>query len=251
MKKGLGLAPQKDSQVTVLNQILQDALSHTRSGKMPPLAIFDLDSTLFDLSGRVTAIVNDFKGQYRALYPDQCGSLENLSLLKSDWGLKAPLERIGIDCNGSFYEDLQRYWTEAFFSNRYLGFDTPMPGAVTFVQRLHQTGTNIMYLTGRDIPRMLEGTRLSLKEHSFPLEAPSVELILKPDACMDDALFKAQVIRDYESHHGLIWFFENEPVNLHLVERECPNVKLVFIDSAHSGREEPRPHLEKIVNWMT
>lgn len=250
MKEGPSPTSRKYSQPSVLNQVLQEAWDYSQTNRQF-LAVFDLDSTLFDLTLRVMAIVDDFRNspENQALYPNECQRLEQLKILKADWGLQTPLERAGINCEGPFFKAIHEFWANSFFSNHYLGHDEPLPGAVTFVQELHLVGAKIMYLTGRDVPRMLEGTRLSLKEHGFPVDPPAVDLILKPDARMDDALFKTQIIRDQGQQFERIWLFENEPVNLNLVARECPDVKLVFIDSTHSGREELTPSLDRIIHF--
>ena len=106
-----------------------------------------------------------------------------------------------------------------------------------------------MYLTGRDVPRMSEGTERSLKNHAFPLDGQVSRMVLKPQANLDDAEFKLEVIRDCESRYDRIWLFENEPVNLNLIARECPQVGLVFIDTTHSGREELQPVLDRIAHF--
>jgi len=238
------------SEGSVLHQILHEAWDHSQSGR-PFLAVFDLDSTLFDLTGRVTKIIDHFRqmdaNQMR--FPEECRLLENLKIHRSDWGLRAPLERLGISCDGPFFKALHEHWAEAFFSNRFLHYDEPLPGAVDFVQTLHKLGAHIMYLTGRDVPRMGEGTYKSLLNKKFPVDHPTVQLVLKPHPHLDDASFKTDVLREIEARYERIWFFENEPVNLHLVARECPSIKLVFIESTHSGREEPAPFLERITHF--
>lgn len=240
----------RPSKSLVLHQILHEAWDHSQSGR-PFLAAFDLDSTLFDLTGRVTKIVDHFRqiDANRMRFPEECRLLESLEIHRSDWGLKAPLERLGIQCDGPFFKALHQHWADAFFSNNFLAYDEPLPGAVSFVRKLHELGAHIMYLTGRDIPRMGEGTYKSLLNKKFPVDHPTVQLVLKPHAHLDDANFKAEILRQIEARYERIWFFENEPVNLNLVARECPNVKLVFIDSTHSGREQPPPALERITHF--
>jgi hypothetical protein len=156
------------------------------------------------------------------------------------------LARAGLPTTGPFFHALHSYWADGFFANDYLHHDEPLPGAVSFVQELHQLGAGIMYLTGRDVPRMWKGTAASLKQHGFPIDLPGVELVLKPDQALDDARFKVEIVRSAEERYERIWLFENEPVNLNLMSRECPEVGLVFIDSTHSGRENVDPVLDNI-----
>ncbi len=233
---------------SVLEKILHEAWDHSQNGR-PLLVVFDLDSTLFDLTGRVTKIIDRFRQIEAVRFPEECRRLNDIQILQTDWGLKTPLERLGLPCEGPFFAALHQHWADAFFSNEYLIYDKPLPGAVTFVQKLHEFGAHIMYLTGRDIPRMGDGTYKSLLNNQFPIDSPTVQLVLKPHPKMDDAAFKAEVLRDFERKYKRIWFFENEPVNLNLVARECPNIKLVFVETAHSGREEPSPFWERITHF--
>ena len=79
--------------------------------------------------------------------------------------------------------------------------------------------------------------------------APNIQLVLKPDANLDDAEFKRDILRDIEPHFGKIWLFENEPVNLNLIARDCPKIGLVFIISTHSGRESLEPAIARIPHF--
>ena len=116
-------------------RILREAWEYSRSGR-PYLTIFDLDSTLFDLTLRVAAIVDDFRRDpaNMALFPEECRKLETIEIRQTDWSLATPLERAGIATDGRFFEALISSWTEGFFSSSYLDRDEPLPGAVTFVQ---------------------------------------------------------------------------------------------------------------------
>ena len=234
----------------VLHRILREAWEYAQSER-PFLAVFDLDSTLYDLTLRVAAIVDDFRKEPAniARFPAECRALETIEIRPTDWGLETPLARAGIDTTGAFFLALHGHWASSFFGSDYLHHDEPLPGAVSFVAELHQLGAEIMYLTGRDVPRMWKGTAASLKAHGFPMDLPGVELVLKPDHSLDDAQFKAAVIREAEERFERIWVFENEPVNLNLLARECPEVGLVFIDSTHSGREELAPVLDRVVHF--
>lgn len=231
----------------LLQSILEDAWAYSQAGR-PFLAVFDLDSTLFDLTLRVSTIVDDFAEDpgHLAAFPEECRQLARLEILPTDWGLEGPLSRIGLPVDGPFFQALQNYWTECFFSDDYMIHDEPLPGAVEYVQELHLAGAHIMYLSGRDIPRMARGTEASLREYHFPLAPGSAEIVLKPHGSMDDAHFKLDVLRDIESRYEKIWLFENEPVNLNLIARHCPKIGLIFIDSTHSGREQLESELHAI-----
>lgn len=223
----------------VLDRILREAWSHSQSEKKF-LAVFDLDSTLYDLTLRISTIVDEFAADpiNQKQFPTECSLLANVKFEPKDWGLAEPLARAGLRTPTPFSKALHDYWHLRFFSDDYLLHDQPLPGAVDFVQELHQVGSHIMYLSGRDFPRMGRGTHESLRTHKFPLAQPSARVVLKPHKFLDDAQFKLEVLQQAEDEYSRIWFFENEPVNLNLVARNCPKIGLIFIDSTHSGREE-------------
>jgi hypothetical protein len=216
------------------------------------LAVFDLDSTLFDLSLRVGAIVDEFiEAAARAgrLGGRERAALERLQITRHDWGLEGPLARVGLNqaADQALARELLALWRTRFFSNRYLSRDVPLEGSVDYVQKLHRAGAQILYLTGRDRPGMWDGTWASLLETGFPLDQPGTDLVLKSHAGVDDAEFKAEVLCDLAARHDRIVLFENEPVNINRVEKALPGkVHYIFVATAHSGLESLQPEVEVI-----
>jgi hypothetical protein len=233
-----------------LRQIL-DEISQQPPGSS--LVVFDLDSTLFDLAIRVTAILDRYAGspENQKRFPNECIALKRIEIRKGDWGLTEPLERLGIRSasHPEFVNDVQAAWARGFFSNEFLQHDLPLPGAVQFVSDVVSAGADVIYLTGRDIPRMEAGTRQSLIETGFPLNGNSVRMVLKPVAGMDDAAFKVAEIEAYQARYQQIWLFENEPVNINAVSKRCPEVKMVFVDTCHSGLEDVHASISKIPHF--
>lgn len=233
-----------------LSQIIKE-ISNQPPGAS--LVVFDLDSTLFDLAIRVTAILDEYSRspEHKARFPLECEVLKRIEIRKGDWGLTEPLERLGIrqSTHPEFVRDVQQAWAKGFFSNRFLKHDLPLPGAVQFVRDVISAGADVIYLTGRDIPRMQAGTRQSLLETGFPLNDQSAKMVLKPLAEMDDAAFKVDEIVAYQLRYKQIWLFENEPVNINAVSKRCPNVKMVFVDTCHSGLEEVHASISKIPHF--
>ena len=246
-------APVPGADKHVLQRILTEAREHRLSGR-PFLAVFDLDSTLFDLTLRVSKIMDDFAADpaFQNAFPAECELLKKAQVLRTDWGIAEALGRLGLtdSKHANFCRELHRYWAAAFFSNDYLHHDQPLPGAVDYVAKLSRIGADLMYLTGRDTARMYEGTEKSLRETGFPLgPAERAQLVLKPAAGMNDAEFKVSVLKEALARYDKIWLFENEPVNLNLVARNCPAIGLVFIESTHSGREQVAGTLDKIPHF--
>lgn len=222
-----------------LRVILDDARA---AGAGRSLAVFDLDSTLYDLTLRVTAILDRFARDpdVCARHPDACRLLKDVEIRRTDWGLTEPLGRIGISkkTHKDFVDEVQAAWARGFFSNDFLDRDFPLPGAVDFVKRCLESGADVIYLTGRDTTRMGEGTVKSLRECGFPLDDVRAKLWLKPERELDDAEFKADVMADLVKKYSPVWLFENEPVNINAVVKRVPEVRIVFIDTCHSGLED-------------
>lgn len=220
--------------------MLAPILNHVKRSKPGSnLVIFDLDSTLFDLTKRVTAILERFTAdpQTRTRFPVACELMRNIRIHRTDWGITEPLARIGITNHdhADFLHAAQAAWYEGFFSNDFLDLDFPLPGAVDFVEACLDRGAEVMYLTGRDVARMGIGTEKSLRQCRFPFDHPDVSLILKPSKELDDAEFKADVIEDLLHDYDHVWLFENEPVNINIVLDRAPNVKIIFVETCHSG----------------
>lgn len=224
--------------MSVLNTILYHAQKYKEKGQL--VAIFDLDSTVFNVSPRTQKILQDFaqSKSYQAKFPKTL--LEDLSQVQvrtQDWGIKEALIRSKIEAPLEFFESLRDYWFEHFFSNSYLFHDEPYPGAIEFIKTLHNKGARIVYLTGRDKHRMGDGTHKVLKHWGLPLDSYN-KLILKPKKGMSDSLYKLDMIDQLSKEHPETWAFENEPVNINLIAKELKQVKVVFFESTHSRREE-------------
>jgi hypothetical protein len=233
---------------TLLQNLISIAKSQPKDS--PLQAIFDLDSTLFDVSPRIAKIIHLFAEQkeIQKNYPRESAALLALEPHESDYGVKKTLMRIGFQPpNMEFIKDLVDFWKKGFFSNTYLEFDKPYDGAPEFVSTLHRAGAVIYYLTGRDIPRMLEGTIRSLKATGFPIRDNNEGLILKPNTGISDHEFKAEFFHKLEKKSKETWFFENEPKNIHLVEKLTPNIKIVYVATVNSGKDpEPEAHIQRI-----
>lgn len=238
-----------------LSQILVKIAALEKQNKRG-LLVFDLDSTLFDVSPRVEKILIEFaKDESKARkYPEHCRLLANIRTSRSDWGFQDALVRAGLDGHHpEFQKDLRDFWYERFFSDSYLQYDLPYEGAVEFVQALYKfSNTKIAYLTGRDQHRMGVGSPEILEKWNFPLRpSERAELVLKPHKSLDDAEFKKDWFLQPEAQgFDHVWFFENEPVNVHLVRKECPHVEVVFFESTHSGKAEPPIDIPRIFNFL-
>lgn len=236
-----------------LKRLLLEVQTLYKNGKKA-LFVFDLDSTLFDVSPRLTRILRDFaeKKEIQERFPESIEILRNIETFRSDWGIFNALQRAGLDKHHpDFHEAIKDFWLHSFFSDYYLHFDTPYEGAVEYVQELYNMGAQIVYLTGRDVFRMGKGSAEVLKKWHFPLDDNQAVLVLKPHKDMNDAEFKKDWIQAVpKDHYERIIFFENEPVNVHKVREHLEHVEIVFFESTHAGKAEPPTDLPKIVNYL-
>ena len=230
------------SQLKPLEFILK--LAETKKSKLA--LVFDLDSTLFDVSPRITEIIREFAADdtMKKDFAKECAVLASCTHQPNDWGVETTCEKLGLaDSSEKFHRAIAEFWAKRFHSNEYLKYDRPMPGAVEYVNTAAATGAKIIYLTGRDTTRYLRGTIEVLQRDGFP-QAPPVITMLKPQKDMDDAPFKKDYLKSLTYKFDDIWFFDNEPANVNLVERELPEVDIVFFDGAHSGKEQPNQNIK-------
>ncbi len=224
----------------LLNEILTFPTPHSglAAESVRNVCVFDLDSTLFNVSPRTEQILKEFAVENNI--PD----FLKINVNPKDWGLKEILIRAGYDMSGqhleniSNHKNLVQYWTDKFFSNYYLHYDTPYLGAVNFVQTLFEKNIEIHYLTGRDIPRMGQGTREVLLKWGFPL-ASDQHLHLKPHRELDDHEFKLNWVIEFKKQKkdNPIYFFENEPVNINAIGKAITDLKIVYLNTTHSRKE--------------
>jgi hypothetical protein len=233
----------------LLKDILKLARNLMENGQKS-LAVFDLDSTLFDVSPRLQQILNEFCTipQFQKKYPEHIPLVAKAKTQRTDWGFKKALERAGFDNkHPEFEKDLKEFWHQRFFSNKYLDFDVPYDGAVDFVVELEKCGSDIVYLTGRDIQRMGQGTAEILDKWKFP----KGQLALKPHKSMDDAQFKSDFFANLkDDQYKKIWFFENEPLNVNLVRSQHQQVEIIFFDSTHCGEAEAPQDLPRLLHYI-
>ncbi|XGC80187.1 HAD family hydrolase [Bdellovibrio bacteriovorus] len=236
----------------MLSQILVNIQALSERG-LKSLVVFDLDSTLFDVSPRLERILLDFAASpiNQKKFPEQVALLRNIKTMRTDWGIQGALQRAGLDGHHpEFQEAIRTYWQKNFFSNHYLQFDDVYEGALDFVLALDKAGAELAYLTGRDVERMGVGSAEILRQWGFPLHEKAT-LVLKPHRSMDDAQFKTDwFIEADKQGYEKIYFFENEPVNLVHLSQFCPHVEMIFFESTHAGKAEPPEALPRIMNFL-
>lgn len=228
---------------TNLNQILKTS-SEYAAQNMRTLAVFDLDSTLFNVSTRTQKILSEFAELHKV------DRLKGVEVKHEDWGIKEAVLRAGFTLENDLelLKSLRDFWSERFFTSEYLHYDVPYLGAISFVQDLSATGCEIKYLTGRDHKRMRQGTVEVLNKWGFPLQEEN--LYLKPNKEQDDELFKEEWFKKLNhADYTKIFFFENEPVNVNAIITSCPEVEIIFLDTTHARKQEVTAPLCRIKHF--
>ncbi len=226
-----------------LNEILKIAGEYVAQN-LRILAVFDLDSTLFNVSTRTQKILSEFA---------ELHDVERLKIVEvrhEDWGIKEAVLRAGLSLESDLelLKQLRDFWSERFFTSEYLHYDVPYAGAISFVQELSETGCEIQYLTGRDHTRMYKGTLEVLRKWGFPLEEKN--LFLKPKKEQDDELYKEDWFKNLKPHeYKKIFFFENEPVNVNAILSSSPEVEIIFLDTTHARKQEVTDPIRRIKNF--
>lgn len=237
----------------LIRQILV-SIRELRAQNQPCLAVFDLDSTLFDVSPRLEKVLIDFANfpENQVRFPEQIPFFKDIKTYRSDWGIQNALIRSGLDGHHpEFQKAVKDFWLKTFFSNEYLEADIPYEGAAEFVNELYDLGCEIVYLTGRDVARMGIGSAAVLRKWNFPLNDTTARLALKPEKGMDDAQFKLDwFVGLPQNHYKKIYFFENEPVNIHLLKKNCDFVDIYYFESTHSGKAEAPTDLPRIMHFL-
>jgi beta-phosphoglucomutase-like phosphatase (HAD superfamily) len=203
-----------------------------------PIVLFDIDGTLLDPAARHQAIFRRYAEEHPGEAAALRAGLERLPRSRYAYAPESTLARMGI-ADTALVRRVKREWVRHFFSNEYLDEDTPLPGATAYVNGLWERGAFIIYLTGRDLPRMLEGTAASLRDRGFPVARPRVSLVLKPDPGLGDAAFKGPALDGVAATGTVCGLFENEPGNLNLMAERFPEARAIFVDTNHSPGAPP------------
>jgi hypothetical protein len=209
---------------TASRQALQAVLDRTReiaaAGELP-IAVFDLDSTLFNTAARHLQILNDFARKTPAIAP----LVSDITLEEFGWSVSGPLRKRGFH-DTEVIESLHRFWFERFFTDAYVLHDEPAKGGPAFVQDFWNRGGLAYYLTGRDVHGMGAGTAKALITAGYPYFCGRALLHLKPTFEEDDKRFKDRAIAQIRSYRGVVVAtFENEPGNANLFLRAFPQAQ--------------------------
>lgn len=219
-------------------------IERSLSERVLPLVVFDLDSTLFSTGPRNLRILQEFVREHERRWPELGALTAPLRAEDIGWNVNECLKRRGVR-DPELLAELKSFWWRRFFTDDYLGDDTPLPGAVDYVNACHQKGAMIYYLTGRHVGGMEIGSVRALTDHGFPFWRGRCVLHLKPSFDMPDRAFKDDALADIRSYQGrVVATFENEPGNANLFLDAFPEGLHYLLLTIHSPQaEDPSPDL--------
>lgn len=209
-----------------------------------PIAIFDLDGTLFDVTYRSMEIVRRFLAlpEMRAKFPEQVATVQKLRYQDYLYSLDATLNAAGIDRYSEhaahFLHSAETFWYKHFFTDELIAHDVPYAGALACVKYFHGRGAEVVYLSGRDIPNMSKGTIEALEKHGFPHSGHRVAMILKPAYGQDDLLFKKQALETISAEGEVVFTIDNEPANVQMFADRFPQGIHVHFSSLFAKKLE-------------
>lgn len=216
-------------------QAVKDQVELTLAHHLRPVVIFDIDDTLTDTKERNLRVLKNFVSQpfIKNQYPNEVQKILKLSKANIRYQLKDTLKEASI-LDAEFVTKASQFWLAHFFTNEYVAFDRPIEGASQYLHQLINKGAIIVYLTGRDIPRMKEGTIQNINHNLFPFSADTSFLFMKSDTSIDDLSFKKQSFDQIKKLGEVVAVFENEPANLNAMIQVFPNANAIFLDTTHS-----------------
>jgi hypothetical protein len=201
-----------------------------------PVAVVDLDETLIDSTAR-----RFYAYQEVAIRGDcgiECGKLLGLNIadflsLENRYDLNKLFDQIGIE-NGTLREAIFHSANDFYLSDRFMDLDQMLPGALEFIEKLHQAGVSLFYVSSRYEDTQNYGTLKSLKK--FGLLKEHDRLILRPRG-MSSIEFKkraySKIAEDVYGNSSVELVMENEPENMNALTDRFPFATAIFIEGAY------------------
>lgn len=214
------------------------------------LAIFDLDGTLFDNRTRTVFILREISEKFDQKAPELAAAFESFqNLSRIDYSLDRTLARMGVR-HPAEIAFIKQEWARRFFSDEYQRYDMPIPGAKAYVDRVHRAGATVIYLTGRDVGRMLVGTTEVLRLYGFPVGVAGTMTIVKKEFEQDDEIFKKEVSEYIDRLGEVVTIFENEPANSNILQARFPGADSFFVLTQHKpGAPALEPGIRRIKDF--
>lgn len=216
-----------------------DAHIHkARRASRAPVALFDLDGTLYDNAWRTLRILYEFALSEHMRHPGLYEAIARMLPHEVPYGVHEALESVGLH-DESLKRAATDFWKQRFFTSEYQRYDLPMPGARELVSRLSDDGVTIVYFTGRDAENMLLGTVEVLKRDGFPVGTPYALLFLKPTFEMLDNEYKASTLDQVRRLGEVVAAFDNEPGLANLFAAAFPEAEVFHLHTTWAPTPVP------------
>ncbi|MHB0995818.1 MAG: HAD family hydrolase [Elusimicrobiales bacterium] len=214
------------------------------------LAIFDLDGTLFDNRTRTMFILREISEKFDSRLPQLSAAFSSFQdLAVIDYSLDVTLSRLRVR-SAAEKAFIRQEWARRFFSDEYQKYDMPLPGAKAYVEKVHKAGATVIYLTGRDVGRMLVGTTEVLRLYGFPVGVAGTMTIVKKEFEQDDEIFKKEVSEYIDRLGEVVAVFENEPANSNILQARFPGAASFFVETQHRpGAPRLNPGITRITDF--
>ena len=247
-----------DKSNSKLLETLLEKFKNVTTAGCKSLAIFDIDSTLLDMSYRTGGIFKEFSrlDKHRSDHKELCQAIDNWETITEVYDPIAFINHHNTDYqvnrNSTLGDYLMEYWRKRFFNSDWLNHDLPYFGAQSFVNECLNCGADIAYLTGRDKSNVFNGTLRSLTTHRFPLDTnnPKTRIMLKPNSSMKDIIYKDEGIAKFKKGYDHVVFIDNEVELVNMAAENHREIDSYLFDSVHSGRvQDLKKDIPKIVTW--
>jgi hypothetical protein len=210
-----------------------DLVEERTAQRRSTLAIFDLDGTLFDNRTRTMFILREISEKFDARLPQLSRAFSSFrDLSEVDYSLDVTLRRLKVTAPAEI-KFIKQEWARRFFSDEYQKYDMPLAGAKAYVERIHAAGATVIYLTGRDVGRMLVGMTEVLRLYGFPVGVAGTMTIVKKEFEQDDEIFKKEVSEYIDRLGEVVAVFENEPANSNILRARFPGAASFFVETQH------------------
>jgi hypothetical protein len=212
-----------------------------------PVIVFDLDGTLMDNRPRTALILRELGDAWAPTYPALTAKLRAVTSADLAYLIGDSLVKLNIaERDTAMYGEAEGFWKARFFTDEYLKHDIALAGAAKFAHTCYERGANLVYFTGRDLPKMSLGSFQSLRDLGFPIGVPGTELVLKPDFDTPDELYKRTWGPRLGRAGKVVAVFDNEPANCNNLLHIYEGCDSVFIDTQHypgAPALDPKVHI--------
>lgn len=205
-----------------------------------PVVVFNIDGCLLDNRPRSQAILRDFVATGGDSLATIADSVQAIRADSIDYFVVESFRGAGIH-NLFILESALKFWSEHFFSNQYVRHDIPVGGAVGYINRLHDAGALIVYISGRGATTMWEGTTASLQACGFPVGTARTLLVMKPTPREDNIAYKRREYARIASLGRVVGAFENDPRAGEAMARAFPRADIILVRRPHPRSEARLP----------